>query len=43
MAFWAHTNLERKTVIDWFEDIDNFKYYHNRKREQNEISDLLIE
>jgi len=38
-----NTNLERETVIDWFEDIDNFKYYHNRKTEQNEISDLLIE
>ncbi|MCF6364980.1 MAG: hypothetical protein L3J35_02150 [Bacteroidales bacterium] len=37
------TNLERETVIDWFEDIDNFKYYHNRNSELNEIENLLLE
>lgn len=38
-----NTDLERKTVIEWFEDADNFKYYHNRRNELNEISNLLIE
>jgi REP element-mobilizing transposase RayT len=37
------TKLLRKEVIEIFDDVDNFKYYHSRKQNLNNINDLLIE
>jgi len=35
------TKLMRETVISWFDDIDNFRYMHNRDLPASEIDDWL--
>lgn len=37
------TKLQRKEVINIFDDVNNFKYFHSRKQNLNNINDLLIE
>ena len=37
------TKLQRDSVIEIFDDLNNFKYYHSRKQNLNNITDLLIE
>jgi len=37
------TKLQRKEVINVFDDVDNFKYYHSREQNLNNINDLLID
>ncbi len=37
------TKLQRKRVIEMFDNLNNFKYYHSRKQNLNNIDDLLIE
>ncbi len=37
------TKLQRKQVIEIFDDVTNFKYYHNRKQNLNNIEDLMID
>jgi len=37
------TKLKRNKVINIFDDVANFKYFHSRKQNLNNINDLLIE
>ena len=37
------TMLQRNKVIDFFEDRENYIYYHSNQIEMNEIHDLIIE
>lgn len=37
------TKLQREKTISYFEDITNFKYFHNQEQELDEIKDLLID
>lgn len=37
------TKLQRNGVIEMFNDVENFKYYHNREQNLNNINDLLID
>ncbi len=37
------TNLMRQEVIEWFDDIDNFTFFHQQQHEMNLIKDLIIE
>ena len=37
------TKLQRNRVIESFNDLENFKYYHSINQNLNEIEDLLIE
>jgi len=36
------TKLKRTEVINIFDDVDNFKHYHGREQNLNNINDLLI-
>jgi len=35
------TNLKREIVIDWFENVSNFKYLHKRNNDLTEIENWL--
>lgn len=35
--------LKRCEVIEWFDDIDNYKYFHNQQHKLDELKDLLID
>ncbi|MFO7827216.1 MAG: hypothetical protein R6V23_01235 [Bacteroidales bacterium] len=37
------TRLKRKEVIEWFDDIDNYKYFHNQQHKLDQLKDLLID
>jgi len=37
------TKLKRTEVINVFDDVDNFKHYHSREQNLNNINDLLID
>jgi len=37
------TRLQRKRVIELFDDVENFKYYHSKKQNLDNISDILID
>lgn len=37
------TKLKRNRIIEIFDDIDNFKYYHNREQNLNNITDFMLE
>jgi REP element-mobilizing transposase RayT len=37
------TKLMRAEVIEIFNDLDNFVYFHNQQQSMNEISNLIIE
>lgn len=37
------TKLKRNRIIEIFDDVNNFKYYHNRKQNLNNIEDLMID
>ena len=37
------TRLQRKQVIELFDDIENFKYFHSKDQNLDDISDLLID
>jgi putative transposase len=37
------TKLQRNRVIESFNDVENFKYYHSINQDLNEIEDLIIE
>ena len=37
------TKLKRNSVIEIFDDLDNYKYFHSKKQNLNNINDLLIE
>ena len=37
------TKLKRERVIDMFENVDNFEYYHSRKHNIDNIEELIIE
>ena len=35
------TNLKRQQVIDWFDDLENLKYFHNKEQNLDRIKDLI--
>ncbi len=37
------THLQRKRVIELFDDLTNFKFYHSKKHSLDTITDLLID
>jgi hypothetical protein len=37
------TKVKRQEVIDWFDDLANFKYYHKQQHELGQLKDLLID
>ncbi len=37
------TKLQRKKVIEFFHDLENFKYFHSSSQNISDIEDLLIE
>jgi len=37
------TKLKRNRIIEIFDDVENFKYYHNRKQNLNNIEDLMMD
>jgi hypothetical protein len=37
------TKLQREKVIEVFDDVENFKYYHSRFQNLSDIEDLIIE
>lgn len=39
----ASTKLKRSDVIEYFEDLENFIYYHQQNQNLKEIDELLIE
>ena len=36
-----NTNLKRKEVIDWFDDLDNLKFFHKQSHDLDKIKDLI--
>lgn len=39
----ASTKLKRSDVIEYFEDLENFIYYHQQNQNLKEIDELLTE
>ena len=37
------TKLKSKEVVEWFDNIENFKYFHKQQHELDNIKDLLID
>ncbi len=37
------TRLKRQEVIEWFDDLDNFKYFHKQQHELNNLKGILID
>ena len=37
------TKLKRNKIIELFDDVTNFRYYHSKEQNLNNINDLLIE
>jgi hypothetical protein len=37
------TQLKRQEIIEWFDDKENFKYFHNQQHELDNIKQLLID
>ena len=37
------TQLKRQEIIEWFDDKENFKYFHKQQHELDNIKDLLID
>jgi len=37
------TNLKRKEVIEWFDDLDNLIFFHRQQHELDNIKDMLID
>ena len=35
------TNLKRQQVIDWFDDLENLKYFHSKEQNLDRIKDLI--
>jgi len=39
----SETKLKREEVIDWFDDVENFKFYHKQEHELDAMNELLID
>jgi REP element-mobilizing transposase RayT len=37
------TYLKRKEVIEWFDDIENFEYFHKQQHKLDELKEILID
>ncbi len=35
------TNLKRDDVINWFEDVENYQYFHKVEQDLEKIKDLI--
>lgn len=35
------TNLKREDVINWFDDVDNYRYFHKVEQDLEKIKDLI--
>ena len=35
------TNLKRKQVIEWFDDLHNLKYFHEKEQDLNKLRHLI--
>jgi REP element-mobilizing transposase RayT len=39
----SEMKIKREEVIDWFDDVENFKFYHQQEHEFDAMKDLLID
>ena len=37
------TKLKQEEVVDWFDDVENFKFYHQQEHELEVMKEVLID